>query len=528
MTSFKLPIFSLLALVGSGACSTSVSSSAGHAPTGLSYPSGFDITKSWGNLSPYADAPGFGVSKGYPQGCELSQAHVLHRHTQRYPTESELDSGLLLAFASALQNASKKHPNTTIGTGPLSFLNEWNYLLGLETLLPSGAATEAEAGADFWSRYGRLLYQAPTGDANWNASLNVFANGTSRPKLTFRTTSYPRILESARWWLAGFFANTGGNSSYSEYDLVIIPEKAGFNNTLSPEETCEPKEASAALTEALVVVAKMMKNAVKRLSAFLPNDFSLSVSEVLGMLNLCPYEYAALGRSPFCSLFTEQEWRDFEYLLDLDFYDAYGFGSYNGRAQGIGYIQELAARLQHKLITSSESSINSTYDDNESDFPLGQPFYMDMSHDNVIVSVLTALGLDYFKYGPQGLPLNVTHAPRRHFKMSNIAPFGGRLVSEIWTCPKSTSFHHLQSQLYKNPDLSSSSDTVDYIRFVLNNAPLPLNGLSACDGAVNGFCPVKKFLDQVPRLTKEATYQKACFGSYNTSVSVGNGQPPQY
>jgi hypothetical protein len=81
--------------------------------------------------------------------------------------------------------------------------------------------------------------------------------------------------------------------------------------------------------------------------------------------------------------------------------------------------------------------------------------------------------------------------------------------------------------MYKNPDLSSTTSTEGYIRFVLNNAPLPVDGLSTYDRAVNGFCSVKKFLDEVPRLTKEAMYQKACFGSYNPTLSVGNGQPPR-
>jgi hypothetical protein len=106
------------------------------------------------------------------------------------------------AFASALQNASKRHPDTEIGTGPLAFLNDWEYLLGLNDLLPTGAATEAASGARFWSQYGRLLYGASAGEAGWNAALNVFSNGETRPKPKFRTTDYPRILESARWWLS--------------------------------------------------------------------------------------------------------------------------------------------------------------------------------------------------------------------------------------------------------------------------------------------------------------------------------------
>lgn len=243
------------------------------------------------------------------------------------------------------------------------------------------------------------------------------------------------------------------------------------------------------------------------------------------MLNMCPYEYAALGQSSFCALFTEQEWRDFEYYIDLQFYGDYGFGSPSGRAQGIGYVQELAARLQSRLITSSDSSINYTYDDNIKTFPLDQPLYMDMSHDDIIVSVLTALGLDYFKYGPHGLPVSVAHAPHRTFNLNQMTPFGARLFSEVWTCPNDFAFKDLQVQKYKNPDLSSKSDTTEYIRFVLNNAPLPLDGLKVCDGSVNGFCKVKNFLRAIPDLNKEAMYQEACYGDYNITNQVGNGQP---
>ncbi|KAJ5224949.1 hypothetical protein N7468_006174 [Penicillium chermesinum] len=529
----------ILALAGSSAvhalpgasssASASASASASSAaagPTGTSYPSGFDMTKSWGNLSPYADSPGFDLPKGFPVECELSQVHVLHRHAQRYPTAYD-DDGLNLArFAEKVATYAKEHPDTKVGSGPLEFLNHWEYLLGYETLLPTGAATEASSGALFWSQYGRLLYRAGRNEAAWDSSLNVYPNGTARPKPTFRTTSYPRILESARWWLSGFFGNTGANSSYAEYNLVIIPEEENFNNTLSSTSVCTNGSENAAIDE-LIFTGISTKAANERLAKFLPDDFGLNATDIFAMLNLCPYEYATLGRSSFCALFTEQEWRDFEYILDINFYGNYGFGAPSGRAQGIGYVQELAARLQSRLIKSSDSSINYTYDDNTKDFPLHQPMYMDMSHDDIIVSVLTALGLDYFKYGPHGLPGKVPHAPPRKFHLNEMTPFGARLFSEIWTCPRNVSFTNLQEQLYKNPDLSAESNTTDYIRFVLNNAPVPVEGLTACNGSVNGFCPLEKFLSSVPKLTDEAMYQEACFGNYNITGQVGNGQPIQ-
>ena len=199
---------------------TSSSSAAAPAdPTGTSFPSGFDITRSWANLSPYQDAPGFSEPKGMPRGCELTQAHVLHRHAQRYPTESDLDGGGMEAFAKKLKNYEHNHQTNKIGHGPLSFLDDWEYLLGQDLLLPTGAATEATSGANIWSRYGRLLYHAGRGQAEWDESLNVFPNGTARPKPIFRTTDQERILESARWWLSMLFVFS---SSSSVLDIVFL------------------------------------------------------------------------------------------------------------------------------------------------------------------------------------------------------------------------------------------------------------------------------------------------------------------
>jgi len=248
--------------------------------------------------------------------------------------------------------------------------------------------------------------------------------------------------------------------------------------------------------------------------------------DVLAMQNLCAYEVTSLGGSSFCSLFTEQEWKDFAYNVDVQYYGDYAYGSPTGRAQGIGYVLELAARLQQKLITSSDTSINYTYDNNIAQFPFGQPFYLDMSHDDIILSVINALGLEYFKYGPKGLPGNVDHAPsNRTFSLSEMTPFGARFFSEIWTCPRDTSFEELDPILYENPLLNSTSHTTDYIRFVLNNAPLPLDGLVGCEKAKNGFCPVEKFLKAVPSMKKKAMYQEACFGNYTTGSQVGDGAP---
>ncbi|KAJ6106524.1 hypothetical protein N7512_010041 [Penicillium capsulatum] len=506
--------FIVTAILATAAAAASLSAPAS-APTGSTYPSGFDMKRSWANLSPYKDADGFGVLNGVPEKCELSQVHVLHRHAERYPTDYPLDGEGMQDFADKLKNYTKAHPKKALASGPLKFLNSWEYVLGADTLMETGAATEAASGAKFWIQYGRLLYRPDREHvAAWDKSLNVFSDGSARPKPVFRTTSQARILESARWWLSGFFGNSGANSSYDQYDLVVIPEQSDFNNTLASYEACvgDTTNGYEGDNSAATFIARYTQDARSRLSSYLPKDFNLTSRDVLAMQNLCAYEFISLGGSSFCALFTEQEWKDFAYNVDLQYYGDYTFGSPSGRAQGIGYVLELAARLERKLITSSDTSINYTYDNNEAQFPFDQPFYLDMSHDDIILSVIAALGLEHFNYGPDGLPGDVNHAPNRTFHLN-------------LDLPGDASFDSLESVLYTNPRLESTPNTKKYIRFMLNNAPLPLKGLPGCDNAQNGFCAVDDFLKSVPKLKKDAQYQEACFGKHSTGRQVGDGAP---
>lgn len=79
------------------------------------------------------DAGTFGLNESsplIPEGCSLTQAHLLHRHGARYPTTGAAPAQL----AAALHDA-----NTTVNvTGPLEFLSTWTYKLGAEILTPFG------------------------------------------------------------------------------------------------------------------------------------------------------------------------------------------------------------------------------------------------------------------------------------------------------------------------------------------------------------------------------------------------------
>ena len=134
-------------------------------------------------------------------------------------------------FAGKVKNFTAANPGSQF-KGPLAFLKSWTYQIGegaLEGLLTApGSVTEFTSGVTFWNQYGRLLYNASAGQPRYNASL------VNRPKPVLRTTSQPRILQSAKYWATGFF----GFNSTDDYDLVVIPEGGTENNTLASYDSC--------------------------------------------------------------------------------------------------------------------------------------------------------------------------------------------------------------------------------------------------------------------------------------------------
>ena len=92
----------------------------------------------------------------------------------------------------------------------------------------------------------------------------------------------------------------------------------------------------------------------------------------------------------------------------------------------------MRTNLTDQYITSSNSSVNSTITNNTVQFPLQQKFYADFSHDYIILSVLTAMSFDYLNDAPSltRYPPN----PKRHFILSHLTPFGGRLITEVVGC----------------------------------------------------------------------------------------------
>ncbi|KAF5101513.1 hypothetical protein D0Z00_000788 [Geotrichum galactomycetum] len=545
-------LLSMFLLVSMASSNESKNASPVVAPTGSSYPSGFNIKNNWGALSPYFDSgtpftgiePPAAVDAGVainsvPTQCRLRQAHVLHRHAERFPTSRIARE--MEAFAKRIKNMTEPPAAT------FSWLGKWQYRLHDELLVASGVGVEFQSGSDFWASHGRQLFNATAKDfLFYDPSLYTDENGIAK-KLVLRTTDQSRIQTSAKAWAAGFFGAFGDDPKRTQnsplhaedlYSFVYQAESDGMNSTLASYFSCpnsnnETYNAGYNLTTEWINT--YLAETVIRLQKLLPGLHNMTQRDAFLMQNLCAYETAAFKTSPFCGLFTETEWRGFEYTSDLSFYGTSSFGTLEnvGAAQGAGWLYELKARLEERYITASSSpqnyGVNISQTDNANDFPLDQPLYADFTHDSIIVSVLSALGLDLVKEKK----LTGTKIPvPRQFIVSRLTPFGARLFVEVLDCDGSTeeeeeieddsnevidtskekSENMKEGQLARRGSSVNKNKSNYFVRLKLNNRILPLGSLKHCPDDKGGLCKYDKFVKSLDYALKQIDFEKSCFG----------------
>jgi hypothetical protein len=187
-------------------------------PKGSNSSSSFDITKYWGNLSPWysvssADYGLSNASPSIPEGCTINQMLLLYRHGARYPTSGSVPA----AFAGRIANATKGEGFSV--SGEIAFLANWTYNLGAELLTPFGRAQNFLLGVEYRQLYGELL--------------NNFTSQKALP--VFRTESQDRMVKTAENFAAGFF---GVPEYLDQVNIEILVETTGLNNSGASYEIC--------------------------------------------------------------------------------------------------------------------------------------------------------------------------------------------------------------------------------------------------------------------------------------------------
>ncbi|KAK3709720.1 hypothetical protein LTR37_010747 [Vermiconidia calcicola] len=452
-----------------------------------------------GQLSHYFPNPvGFGVDEySLPKDAHIAQLHMLSRHGSRYPT---VGAGAQL-LAEKIQNFTNGTLGEVTFTGELSFLNNWQYTLGNEILVPVGKQELFDSGTLHQYMYGHL-----------------YPNNGS--KIVARSTTQDRMTKSAEYFLAGFFGLEW--TSNATLVLAIETETEVWNNTLAGYFNCDnsygyKNEGGDNATEQWVEI--YLADATERLAPNAGKHFNWTAEDSYNAQSLCAYETVAVGYSSFCGLFTYEEWEGYEYSIDINFAGQSGFQSPTGRAVGAGYVEEIRARLEHHLIEKPTAQVNVTLDSNPKTFPLNQALNFDFSHDTNIMGILTAFGFTQFA---EVLPVDHIKTDRQ-LVVSHMEPFAARLDIEVINTPSPLDGKRSEGDKYLD------GDETTYVHFILNQRTLPL-GVSypECGPRDDGWCTLETFLDVLSTKLEEAQYDYSCNGDWPVVPygALTDGVPP--
>lgn len=152
-------------------------------------------------------------------------------------------------------------------------------------------------------------------------------------------------------------------------------------------------------------------------------------------MDMCPFDTLAsptASVSPFCHLFTENEWHQYDYYNTLGKYYGYGGGNPLGPTQGVGYVNELLARLTGTPV-DDHTNTNQTLDSDPRTFPVDKKVYADFSHDNDMSAIFAALGL-YNTTTPLSNTTIQGTDETNGFSSAWTVPFAARMYVEKLAC----------------------------------------------------------------------------------------------
>ncbi|CEJ59689.1 hypothetical protein PMG11_08301 [Penicillium brasilianum] len=374
-------------------------------------------------------------------GCSIDQVHMMSRHAERYPTP--------LVGYRHLKFLERARLLELPFNGSLEFLNEWTYFTDnperdfgqLTSTGPyAGTLGAFTTGVRFRTRYGEILPKDNT--------------------IRFWASDSERVIESARYFASGLFGLNW--ESRDKAVLEIIPETFERGaDTLTPGDTCQRYLEDT--TDGHDNGDTMLRHyqdvytpaIAARLTSENPALGSLLNTEVYAMQEMCGFETMVRGSSPWCDVFTEEDWLHFEYARDIKHY--YGSGPGNPYAGAMGWLWLNATATLLKA------------------GPEAGPMFLSFVHDGDISPLLAAL--DLFK-DPRNTPLPLTYPPAdRSWKTSTILPMGARITFERMTCPT-----------------EDDRDDEVYVRINVNDRIVQLPGCVADPGHT---CSLDSFLQYV-------------------------------
>jgi len=406
----------------------------------------FNIYHHLSGISPYFDSNNDELNPNIPSTCEIEKSAYLIRHGSVYVDDYDYYH-FIKPF---LKRLNKSLNMIKYKSSKLSFLSKWispisNEKEEIEKLTKSGILESYELGIQLSYRYSNILSKEN------KSSFHIWASSSQRTKQT------------AFGIFSGLF--TGKKSNHQI--ISISEDKDRGANSLTPTKTCQKFNSSKGSKEANIWLKYYTKPILKRFNSIIQN-FQFLPNDILAMQQLCGYETVIRGQSPFCRLFSSEEWISFEYYFDIKYHYELGYGNNLSPYLGIHWVKSMT-----DILSKSNYS--------------NQNLYISVVHREMLPVVLVSLGLynqsEYLQF-----TLNQINNDRI-WKLSNIIPFLGRIQLERFTC-------------------SSIDYNGSFIRIIVNSKPKTIPG---CSQGPGDSCPLQHFIDYVDqRYHKYKNFSNVC------------------
>ena len=332
--------------------------------------------------------------------------------------------------------------------GDLSFLNDYEYFVtNKEYYEKETSPTNSEgtfAGTTTALRHGAYFRQRYS---------TLYSGGN----FTVFTSNSGRCYQTANYFARGFLGDEYSDEIV-EYVVVDEDPKMGANS-LTPRYACKNLENINNDDIVDKFDKSYLQDILNRWQQQNPG-LNLTTSQVSRLFLWCAFELNVRGSSPFCSLFTNEEFIKSGYENDLTNYYSIGQGNNLSTTVGSPMVE---ASLRLLLDESSTNKI-----------------WVMFTHDTDMEFYLSSMGL----INPEK-DLPVDHVPFPNpYNAAQMFPQGGRTYLEKLNC-----------------------NDKKYVRFIMNDAVVPFPD---CSNGVGFSCDFDQFVDIVRSRLDGIDYSKQC------------------
>ena len=300
---------------------------------------------------------------------------------------------------------------------------------------------------------------------------HLLPNREASKPLKFWASDCTRIIDTAKYLMTGLL----GYSWPTQASLQIIPETSDLGgDTLTPGDTCLAyrSDKKRGHDYGYTQLWKYRDTYLPAIATRLHKENSairFGMEEVYVMQEMCGFETLARGSSPWCGVFSHDEWKNFEYARDVLHFYRTGPGNPYSKAMG-----SLWADATAKLLAKGGEEAGR--------------MFLSVAHDGDVLPVMNFLGLF------DGEELPVTHRKDdRRWRSGQLVPMMGRLIVELMSC---------------SADGHNEDSVKKFVRIDINDG---VTAIPLCQSGPAGSCPLEDFLRFVETGRKEAgSFSNVC------------------